>query len=64
MNRFDRALEISKKFPFTPYQPQTEPPASEGTANGTVAPQTNHLDEEFMESLKRGDHLDVNKMPL
>ena len=56
----ERAIEISKKFPFSPF-----PSAAANGHNGTDGKVCdNGLDPKFMELLGQGAHLDIDKVPL
>lgn len=52
----EKAIEISKKFPFSPFQ--------SAAANGQNETGAAYLDSQFMKLLEQGAHLDTDRMPL
>jgi len=62
-NLKEKALEISKKFPFSQYESSAHA-ANELDAGGKVSSCDNHLDEDFMKLLEDRAHLDVSLVPL
>lgn len=52
----EKAIEISKKFPFSPFQ--------SAAANGQNETGVAYLDSQFMKLLEQGAHLDTDRMPL
>lgn len=55
-----KAIEISKRFPFSPF-PEAAAANGQNETDGKVSACDNHLDEAFMKLLDEGAHLDIDK---
>lgn len=63
-NLKEKAIEISNKFPFSPFSTAASAANGHKESDGNVSECDNHLDVQFMSLLDQGAHLDINRMPL